>query len=145
MTDNADKTMRWQHFPHKADVGIRGCGPTTEQAFEQAALAMTAVITDPATVEPIEKVNISCRATEDDLLLVDWLNALLYEMDVRKMLFSRFEVKIDRDCLKAVAWGEKTNLEKHSPTVEVKAATYTALNVQQQKDKTWIAQCVVDV
>ncbi|HKJ23114.1 MAG TPA: archease, partial [Gammaproteobacteria bacterium] len=37
----------WEHFPHDADVGIRGTGDTPEEAFAQAAVAMTAVVTDP--------------------------------------------------------------------------------------------------
>ena len=40
----------WEHFEHEADIGIRGIAPTLEQAFEQAAIAMTAVMTDPARV-----------------------------------------------------------------------------------------------
>ena len=38
----------WEHFHHVADVGIRGIGPTLGSAFEQAAKAMTAAVTNPA-------------------------------------------------------------------------------------------------
>ena len=41
---------RWEHFPHDADIGVRGIGASKEEAFEQAALALTAVLTDPRTV-----------------------------------------------------------------------------------------------
>jgi Archease protein family (MTH1598/TM1083)/tRNA-splicing ligase RtcB len=34
----------WEHFPHDADVGVRGWGTSAAQAFEQAAYALTAVI-----------------------------------------------------------------------------------------------------
>ena len=135
----------WEHFPHQADIGIRGLGATKEQAFEQAAVALTAVITEPDKVRPEQKVEITCDGSDDELLLVDWLNCLLYEMAVRKMLFSRFEVRIERNCLKARAWGQKINVSKHAPAVEVKAATYTALSVGQDENGTWIAQCIVDV
>ena len=37
---------RWEHFHHESDIGIRGFGSTREKAFEQAALALTAVITE---------------------------------------------------------------------------------------------------
>lgn len=136
---------RWEHFEHRADIGIRGFGATKEQAFEQAAVALTAVITEPEKVDPQQEVKITLRICEDETLLVDWLNRLVYEMSTRKMLFGRFEVRIDKQHLNAAAWGEKTNVKKHQPTVEVKAATYTALSVQQQQDGTWVAQCVVDV
>jgi tRNA nucleotidyltransferase (CCA-adding enzyme) len=46
-----DHKAGWARFPHDADVGIRGCGPTAEQAFEQAAHALTAIITS-VQVEP---------------------------------------------------------------------------------------------
>lgn len=65
----------WTHFPHQADMGVRGVGPTRAAAFEQAVLAMTAVVTDPAQVDPATPVNIRCEAPDDELLLGDWLNA----------------------------------------------------------------------
>ena len=108
-------------------------------------MALSAVITDPEKIEPAQKIQIACNAPDDGLLLADWLNALIYEMAVREMLFGKFEVKIDSGSLSAEVWGEKIDVEKHSPAVEVKAATYHALEVCQKDDKTWIAQCVVDV
>ena len=144
MLDEMKKTA-WEHFPHQADIGIRGLGATKERAFEQAAVALTAVIADPDKVEPEQKVEIACQGPDDELLLVDWLNSLLYEMDTRRMLFSRFEVHIEQDRLNATAWGEEMDVSKHCPVVEVKAATYTALSVRQDENETWIAQCVVDV
>ena len=144
MSGETAKT-RWEHFPHQADVGIRGLGSTREQAFEQAAVALTAVITNPEKVEPEQKVQISCSGIDSELLLVDWLNGLLYEMATRKMLFSRFEVRIEHNSLNAAAWGQKMDVSKHCPVVEVKAATYTALSVRQDENGTWIAQCIVDV
>jgi len=138
-------TVRWEHFPHEADVGVRGLGTTLEQAFEQAALALTAVITDPAAVAPEETFRLSCAAPDPELLLVDWLNTLIYEMVTRDMLFSRFEVHVAGERLSAQVWGEKLDARRHLPAVEVKGATYTALKVARQPDGNWLAQCVVDV
>lgn len=69
----------WEHFDHGADIGVRGFGASKAQAFEQAALALTAVITDPAGVVPRDAVTIACAAPDDELLLADWLNALVYD------------------------------------------------------------------
>ena len=135
----------WEHFPHGADVGIRGLGPTKEAAFEQAALALTGVITDPAAVCPTAAVRISCEAPADDILLADWLNALVYEMATRRMLFGAFSVTIDGSRLNATAWGEGVDQVRHEPAVEIKGATYTALRVERREDGQWLAQCVVDV
>lgn len=126
-------------------MGVRGFGMTKEEAYEQAALALTAVVTDPKTVTENEVVEITCEAPDDELLFVDWLNALVYEMATRNMLFSRFEVRIDGQRLQGKAWGEKVDVARHQPAVEVKGATYTALNVSPDESGNWLAQCVVDV
>ncbi len=70
----------WEHFHHQADIGVRGCGDAMASAFEQAALGMTAVITDPDSIADSITVPIHCRAPDRELLLCDWLNALIYEM-----------------------------------------------------------------
>lgn len=137
--------MAWEHFPHGADIGVRGIGATRGEAFEQAALALTAVVTDPAQVAADTAVEIRCEAPDDELLLADWLNALIYEMATRAMLFGRFAVTLDDHALAAKIWGEPVDRLRHRPAVEVKGATYTALSVARRDDGVWVAQCVVDV
>lgn len=136
---------QWEHFAHQADMGVRGFGADKAEAFERAALALTAVITDLQRVEPAEVIDIHCEAPDDELLFVDWLNALVYEMSTRNMLFSRFEVHLEGQKVDGKAWGEKVDVVKHQPAVEVKGATYTALRVSQDEEGIWRAQCVVDV
>ena len=126
-------------------MGIRGIGHTLSEAFEQAALAMTAVIIDPQQIKPSEMVNITCQAPDNELLLVDWLNALVYEMATRKMLFSHFEIQCQDHTINARAFGEAMNKAKHPMAIEVKGATYTALHVGQTRNGEWVAQCVIDV
>lgn len=136
---------RWELLPHGADIGVRGFGRTKAEAFEQAALALMAVITDPDTIAAKELVEIACDAPDDALLLVEWLNALVYEMATRKMLFARYEVRIDDNKLLGKAWGEPVDVERHQPAVEVKGATCTELKVERDETGRWLAQCVVDV
>lgn len=135
----------WEHYPHLADMGVRGFGASIAQAFEQTALAMTAVITDLDKVAAQQAVTLHCASADPELLLVDWLNALIYEMATRHMLFSRFEVHIDKGRLDATAWGEHMDIHRHRPRVEIKGATYTDLRVAQTGDRQWLAQCIVDV
>ncbi len=135
----------WEHFHHEADVGVRGLGPTRAQAFEQAALAMAAVIAEPGLVEDRVAVEIECRCADPEILLTEWLNAIVYEMATRRMLFSRFQVRIEGAQLTGTAWGEAVDVARHHPAVEVKGATLTQLRVAQEPDGTWVAQCVVDV
>lgn len=135
----------WEHFTHQADVGIRGVGSTPAEAFEEAALALTAIITDPSLINPKILVSVQATAESDELLLVDWLNSVIFEMATKKMLFSRFHVTLLPGYLRATLWGEPIDREKHSPAVEVKGATYYALSLQQKENGLWSAECVVDV
>lgn len=116
-----------------------------EEAFEQAALAMTAVITPPGRVLPAETVEVHCEAPDRELLLTDWLNAILREMSALRMLFSGFQVSISGNTLDGVLKGEKLDPARHEPSVEVKGATYFKLSVRQDGEGAWTAQCVVDV
>jgi len=107
-------------------------------------MALTAVVTDPESVSCAEIVEIRCSAPNDELLLADWLNAVIYEMATRKMLFAGYHVDISGDRLTATAAGEAVDTARHEPAVEVKGATYTALAVEQAGGE-WRVQCVVDV
>lgn len=135
----------WEHFTHGADIGVRGIGSTPAEAFEQAALALTAVICDPALVQAEESIAFTCEAPDLEYLLADWLNRLVFEMATRRLLFSRYQVQIDGGQLTATVWGEPVDVARHQPTVEVKGATYTELKVAQDALGRWVAQCVVDV
>ncbi|PTL83535.1 archease [Vitiosangium sp. GDMCC 1.1324] len=135
----------WGHLRHGSDIGVWGRGRTREEAFERAAVALCGVITEPSRVVPREPVEVSCEAPDVEVLFTDWLNALIYEMSVRRMLFSRFEVRLADGHLEGRAWGEPVEVERHEPAVEVKAATLTGLEVRREPDGGWYAQCVVDV
>jgi len=137
---------RWEHFPHDADIGVRGYGATPGKACEQAARAMMAAILDPAAVRLEQAIDVDVEAPRLDLLLVDWLNALIYEMAERRMVFGAFEATVeDHYHLKGRALGEAVSRARHAPAVEAKGATYTELAFVEDRPGLWRAQCVVDV
>ena len=134
----------WEHFQHQADIGVRGIGAEPEEAFAEGAYALMAVFCNPQKVQPRRAVRITAEAPDRELLFADWLNQIIYEIDTRRMLFSRFEVTLDGDTLTGTAWGEPADPDKHEFAVDVKAATYQMLKVAEENGR-WIAQCVVDV
>jgi tRNA nucleotidyltransferase (CCA-adding enzyme) len=140
----AIRTGAWEHFPHDADLGVRGFGATVEEAFENAARALTAAVTE-AEIAPLEMVEVECDAPDLEYLLVDWLNRVIYEMAVRRMVFGRFTVRISDSHLTGVLAGEPVEVGRHAPSCEPKGATYTALRVAQDPTRQWSAGCVVDV
>ena len=140
-----DTSVGWTHFHHVADVGVHGYGPTPAIAFEQAALALSAIVTDVPGVRNQLEVEIRCESPDFELLLADWLNAIIYEMATRHMLFSTFEVSLDGLVLTATLGGEAIDVSRHQPAAEPKGATLSELDVHQGEDGTWHARCVVDV
>lgn len=145
MSETENRTVGWTHFSHDADIGVRGTGTTVVEAFEQAAQALTAVVAPLETVEARERVEIAVQNDDLELLFVDWLNAIIYEMATRRMLFRRFEVQMDDGRLTGCAWGEPVDRARHDPAVEIKGATLTGLEVTRCDDGLWEAQCIVDV
>ena len=134
----------FETFAHDADIGVRGRGATLGEAFANAGRALTAVVTDPASVRERLSVEIVGAAADPELLLFDWLNAIVFEMATRRVLFARYEVKVEDAVLRARAFGEPVEVARHQPAVEVKGATWTGLRVARDGGD-WVAECVVDV
>jgi SHS2 domain-containing protein len=119
-------------------------GSAPAAAFEQAALALTAAVTS-AQVEASERVEVSCQAPDLELLFVEWLNSVIYEMAVRRMLFACFSVRIEGARLEGTLCGEPVDVARHAPACEPKGATYASLKVAPDANGIWSAACVVDV
>ncbi|OGW36617.1 MAG: hypothetical protein A2010_03335 [Nitrospirae bacterium GWD2_57_9] len=139
-----NESGQYETFEHEADIGVRGFGSSMERAFENAAGALYSVMVNLQRVGQREKKTVSVSAPDVELLLVEWLNALLSISDIERMVFSRFEVKIEGTDLTGVVWGEKLDNRRHEPGVEVKGATYHLLSVKNEGGN-YTAQCIVDV
>lgn len=143
--ENAMTAGHWQLFAHSSDTGVRGVGATLSEAFQAVGKALTSMVTDIELVEPKEEVKIVCSAPDISFLLVDWLNAIIFEMSSKNMLFRQFNIIMIDHTLEATLKGEKVNREKHAPAVEPKGATFTELKVKKMPNGLWLAQCVIDV
>jgi SHS2 domain-containing protein len=131
-------------FPHDADIGVRGRGGTLAEALARAAEALVSVVADPSDIREVLSLDIACEADDPETLLFDWLNAVVFEMATRRVLFRRFQVTVVGRRLSARAFGEPIDVARHHPAVEVKGATWTALRVTREGGS-WLAECVVDV
>ncbi len=121
---------------HVADIYVEAWGENLEEAFEEAAKAMFESMVDIKTVESKRRIDVSVEAVSIETLLVDWLNELLYHVDAEGLLLSNFKVeKIEktdgRYKLEGYAEGETIDPEKHQLKIEVKAATYGLMKIEQ--------------
>ncbi|MFO8143878.1 MAG: archease, partial [Dehalococcoidales bacterium] len=81
-------------FDHTADVGVVAYGNDASEAFASAARGLFSLITDPGSIQEITWRDTELVAPDEESLLVDWLNELIYLFDVEKLIFRRFEVDI---------------------------------------------------
>ncbi len=120
---------------HTADVGIIAYGTDISQAFANAARALFSLITELDNVEEFLHRDIELTAPDEESLLVEWLNELIYLFDTENIVFRRFDVtKLNNTQLKARSYGEKVDSSKHRLKTGVKAATYHMLKVDKGND-----------
>ncbi len=140
--------MPFEYLEHTADLGLRATGATVEEAFCEAARALFALMLDLPSVRPLEVYAVHHEAASDADLLVEWLGDLLAQKELTGLVFSEFDVRIDRDgtvCrLDGAASGERLDPGRHRPGIEVKGISYLGLDVRR-RDGGWVAECVVDV
>jgi len=117
---------------HTADVGIIAYGADMSQAFANAARALFSLITELDDVEEVLHWDIELTASDEESLLVEWLNELVYQFDTENILFKRFDIiQLDKTQLKARSYGEKVDSSRHKLKTGVKAATYHMLKVDK--------------
>ena len=135
----------YETFDHTADLGLRVRAADLPTLLAEAARGLTAmIVADLNTVRPDKKVSFRVEGDAPDYLLFDWLNELLFAFESERMLYSRFEVRVDAGGLWADAWGEPLDLARHPLEHEVKAITYHRLVVEEQADG-WFAEVIVDI
>ena len=140
--------MSIEPLDHTADIGFELEAGSLDELFASAAVAFTSAITDAAAVRPAESRRVRLTADDRELLLVEWLEELLYRLDAELMLFSRAEVAIDEGAgslvLEATLHGEPFNPEKHPQKVAVKGITYHGLEVRRDGER-WRARVIFDI
>jgi SHS2 domain-containing protein len=134
----------YEIIDHTADVGIRVEAPTAAALFETAARALTELVTDVEAVMPRVERAAELQEESLDVLLVSWLQELLYLLDTEGLAFSRFQVTIDGTRLHAALWGEPFNPELHPSKTDIKAVTYHQLEVVK-RGESWEARVIFDV
>ena len=117
---------------HTADVGIIAYGADISQAFANAARALFSLITELDDVAEVLYRDMELTASDEESLLVEWLNELIYLFDVENIVFKRFDItQLNNTRLKARSYGEKVDSSKHKLKTGVKAATYHMLRVDK--------------
>ncbi|XP_036112234.1 protein archease isoform X1 [Molossus molossus] len=128
---------KYEYLDHTADVQLHAWGNTLEEAFEQCAMAMFGYMTDTGTVEPLQTIEVETQGDDLQSLLFHFLDEWLYKFSADEFFIPR-EVKVlsidQRNFkLRSIGWGEEFSLSKHPQGTEVKAITYSAMQVYNEE------------
>ena len=125
-------TKEFEIFDHTADVGIIAYGTDLRRAFANVAKGLFSLITNLGDVEEVLHLDIELTAADEESLLVDWLNELVYYFDTEGILFKRFDIfELNNSHLKARGYGEKADSIRHELKTGVKGATYHMLKIEK--------------
>jgi SHS2 domain-containing protein len=131
---------KFEFLEHTADAYIAAEGASMQEALANAALAMFEVMTDTEKVAQNHRDALEVEAEDEYALLYNWLEALLVKFEVNGFMYSKFEVHSIKETpngfkLKATAYGEKYDPQKHPQKVGVKAITYHQMEFIKTPEK----------
>ena len=135
---------RFEIIDHTADAGIAAYGSDLREAFANAAYGMFSIIAELDDIREEVRREVNVEAIDEEALLVNWLNELLYLSDVERVIFRRFDIiELEQNRLEARVYGEKLDTSRHRLKIEVKAATYHSLKIE--KDNGFKIQVILDL
>ncbi|WP_240359273.1 archease [Pyxidicoccus trucidator] len=135
----------WEHLTRGTEQRVRGNGRTPDEALEQAAVALCALVADPAAVEVREEVEVECDAHDLDSLLANWLRSIVHNMAARRLRFRCFAVRLDGWHLFGLAYGEHLDPERHQGALGLRGVSLVEPTVRRTEDGRWTAECKVEV
>ena len=143
--DGVSTMKPFEIIDHTADIGIIAYGSDIKQVFANAALGLFNLMADLDNLKEGTKHEIELSAEDVEVLLVEWLNELIYISDVEHIIFKRFEINdLSNTKLKATCFGEKIKPGQHRLKREIKAATYHMLRLNKE-DGSYKVQIIFDI
>ncbi|MCD6323788.1 MAG: archease [Desulfurococcales archaeon] len=138
----------FKFLEHTADAYVEASGRSLEEAFINAAKALFELITDTSKVCKSVVREVRDEGLDLQNALYRWLEDLLILHDSEGLVFSDFDMRIkelqDKIAIEGRAWGEKFDPSKHEVRTEVKAVTYSLMEIKEI-DGCWIARVVFDL
>lgn len=129
----------YEYLDHTADIQIHAWGKTIEKSFEQACVAMFGYMTDLTTVSIDETKKQSFEVEGHDLqsLLYNLMDEFLFRFSTEDFVVCK-DVKItefntEDNKITVEGYGESFDLAKHPQGTEIKAITYSAMQIHADR------------
>ena len=125
----------YEVFEHTADIGLHVYGSTLPELFIHAAQGMESLMVAPEQVEVLVSREIEVEGHDNISLLIGWLNELIFLFDTEYLLFRQFQIDVLTETqLKARAFGESYDAQRHDLSSAIKAVTWHEAAVEQMDD-----------
>ncbi|KAF5397757.1 Zinc finger and BTB domain containing 8 opposite strand [Paragonimus heterotremus] len=143
---------KYEYLDHTADVQLHSWGDSLAEAFEQVrnivfliisffqiAMAMFGYMTtNYDTVEMLETFETEAEGHDGLSLLFHFLDEWLFAFSAEPYFIPRVvkitEFDFENFRIKSVGWGEPFQLGKHPQGTEVKAITYSNMQIHERPD-----------
>lgn len=139
-----ETTTQFREFEHTGDLGIELVAPTRAELFRRAAIALSSLLVERASVTSIERREITVEAEADLDLMHDLLTELLALFTVECFIWREASVVETDRSLHVTLRGEPFDPMRHTFGGEIKAVTYHQLMVEKSLDG-WHSRIVFDV
>lgn len=136
--------MKYRILSHTADLRLEVYGKTLEELFKNAAEALAEILFGekiPLSHEkaPVEKITI--HSTNQNALLVDFLNEILAKSQIKKIAYKVHKViKLEDNEIETEISGMLVEKFKE----DVKAITYHEADIKKE-GKIWKTKLIMDV
>ena len=132
-----------------ADIAFSAWGKDLEETFIAASDAtMNVMVENLDSLRPLERREFQLQNEAPDMLLFDLLQDLIYYKDSERLMLRICLIQIKKEdgqyVLKAVASGEKLDLNRHSTRADVKAVTLHRFHLVKT-DQGWKTQIILDI
>ena len=138
-TDLSVPDVKYEYLDHTADVQLHSWGQSLKEAFENVGVAMFGYMTDIETVEMLKAFKVEAQGDDMEGLLFHFLDEWLFAFSAepffipRKLVITNFDESNFK--ISCVGYGEEFSLAKHPQGTEVKAITYSAMQICFNQEK----------
>lgn len=150
---------RFEIIDVSGDAGIMAYGKSIEGLFENAAVGMYTLMTNPDSIQEKRSIDVAVEKDSLEGLLVAWLNELIFRFEVDGFVGKRIVVTASTStqgntscgsnadepfAMRASLSGEDFDPSRHEGKLLLKAATYHNLRIEK-KSNIWSSRIIFDV
>ncbi|VDN50332.1 unnamed protein product [Dracunculus medinensis] len=140
--------VKYEYLDHTADVQLHAWGKTLEEAVEQLLVSMYGYMTELSSVNVEYSFDMKASGIDLISLVARLLDEALYCFSTEPFFVGRIAEVLSFDRQKfeisVRCWGDSFDIEQHPQGTEIKAITYSNMQINETSERTDIF-VIVDI